>query len=118
MKLIRSVVLGVLFLLGVFLASANTGLVELVYLPALPFAGMGNGASLRVPVFIVVLAAILVGVVVTGLGVFFEQSRLRWTTRAALKTARRKEEDWAGLRDELAASRQDLANIKDRKSVV
>ncbi len=117
MKLIRSIVLGVLFLLGVFLASANTALVELVYLPALPFAGMDAVGSLRVPVFILVLAAILIGVVATGLGVFFEQSKLRWTTRAALKTAKQKEKEWAGLRDELALAKQELANTKQELAV-
>ena len=117
MKLIRSVVLGVVFLLGVFLASANTGLVDLVYLPALPFAGLGEAASLRVPTFIVVLGSILVGVIGTGLGVFVEQSKLRWATRAAVKKARQKEKEWEGLRDELAGAKQELANARQELAV-
>ncbi len=82
MKLLRNVFMAVLFLAGVFLASANTGLVELVYMPPLPLEGYGEGGRVQVPLFVLVLGSILAGVLLTGLGLFLEQMRLRITSRS------------------------------------
>ncbi len=110
MKLLRTVILGVLFLLGVFLSSANTGSMKIVYLPPMPFGPMPEGASIEVPVFIVILGSILVGVLITGLGVAFEQSKLRWSTRSALKQAKRQEAEWGAANRDVASMKEQVAN--------
>lgn len=120
MKLLRTFLFAILFLVGVFLASANTASIELVYLPRLPFGPYPEGASVHLPIFLVVLAAVLLGVIVTGLGVFAEQLRLRLGMRSQRREAERlageleqQTEDMRNLRAELAEAREEARRLRE-----
>jgi len=113
MKLLRTFLFAILFLVGVFLASANTASIELVYLPRLPFGPYPEGASVHLPIFLVVLAAVL-------LGVFAEQLRLRLGMRSQRREAERlageleqQTEDMRNLRAELAEAREEARRLRE-----
>jgi len=89
-RILRIILAAVLFVACVFLATANMHEVTLV-LPDVPVAGWPQMREVQVPLFVVVLAALMVGVVVTGLATLFEQLRLRTNARRARKECRRAE---------------------------
>jgi uncharacterized integral membrane protein len=123
MRVLRSVFAVVFFVLGVFVASANIHDVELIYLPAVGVLGMPAPLSVSVPLFLVVLSALVIGVLLGGLAAIMEQARLRLGLRRARKDAARALEErgkaealldnataeTAGLAAEIAELREELA---------
>jgi len=122
MRVIRSVVMVMLFLVGVFVANANMHTVDVTYLPSAPALGLPVGATITVPLFLVVLVTLAVGVLLGGLVAILEQAQLRLGLRRARKERDRAVEeqakatallenansDAAGLRAELAELRAEL----------
>jgi uncharacterized integral membrane protein len=87
-KILRIMLAVVLFVAGVFLATANMHEVD-VFLPALPIAGWPELRQVRVPLFLVVLGSLIAGVLLMGLWSLFEQIRWRTGARRAAKEHKR-----------------------------
>jgi len=112
MKVVRTILLGLLFIAGVFLASANVQPVELVLLPNLPIDGWPAKHSVAVPLFVLVLGALVVGVLVGGLGALLQHVKLRTGLRRARKENRRQGEELAGVREKLALVEAELEQAR------
>ncbi|NQY90845.1 MAG: LapA family protein [Deltaproteobacteria bacterium] len=82
MKILRTVFYSVLFLAAVMIATSNSEVVQVVYLPALPFLPRPDGAAVGMPLFAVILGSILIGVLVGGLGALLENTRARVRVRS------------------------------------
>lgn len=122
MRVIRSILVVLLFLVGVFVANANMHSVDLTYLPSAPALGFTGGATISVPLFLVVLVTLAVGVLLGGLVAILEQAQLRLGLRRARKERDRAVEEEgkavvlletaneaaAGLRAEIAELREEL----------
>jgi hypothetical protein len=85
MRIIRSILLALLFLVGVVVASANVHLVELVIFPDLGIEALPNKISIELPLFVIVITALGGGVLLGGLAAALEQIRLRHGLRRARK---------------------------------
>ena len=111
MKIIRSIFLLVLFVAGVVIATQNTGPVTFVYLPQASWSPVPDGASLDLPLFIVVLGCLVVGAALAGFATFIEQVRLRNTARRQTKLATKmtKERDDAVAKLEEASTALEVA---------
>jgi len=82
-KTLRTVFLCLVFVAAVFVSSANVHVVELVYLPALGIESTWDPRSIHIPLFVVVLAALILGAVLGGATALYEQARLRLALRQA-----------------------------------
>ncbi len=122
MRVLRSILMVVFFIAGVFIAAANVHDVDLIYLPAVPLVGLTSSLSVHVPLFLIVLTSLVAGVLFGGLAAILEQARLRLGLRRARKDADRalQEEgkavalldnakaEAAGLQAEIAELREEL----------
>lgn len=120
------------FVAAVFVSSANVHVVDVVYLPAVGIESTWDPRSIRVPLFVVVLAALIVGALLGGATALYEQARLRLALRharrAADKAASGTEEaqalqaravaDAATLRQELADARASLSPPNAQSSAI
>jgi len=84
-KILRTIFYSVLFLAAVMIATSNSQVVQLVYLPALPFMPRPEGAAVGMPLFAVILGSLLIGVLVGGLGALLENTRARVRVRSLEK---------------------------------
>ncbi len=109
MRVIRTAVLSLLFIAGVFLASANVHDVSLVFLPNIPIAGWPEFRSVELPLFILVLGFLVLGVILGGFGALFEHVRLR----RALRRASKEKDKLAG---ELGAARAEVEQAESQQS--
>lgn len=123
MKTLRTVFLCLLFVAAVFVSSANVHVVELVYLPAVGIESTWDPRSIHIPLFVVVLAALILGAVLGGATALYEQARLRLALRQARRAAEKATAeteaaratqtlavaDAAKLRQELADARASLS---------
>ncbi|RMF24857.1 MAG: DUF1049 domain-containing protein [Deltaproteobacteria bacterium] len=107
MRVIRTVVIALLFIAAVFLASANVQEVSLVFLPDLPVAGWPATRSLELPLFVLVLGSLVLGVLIGGFGALFEQARLRRGLRRADKEKKRLAAELAQAAEERERYRQE-----------
>jgi len=85
MRILRSIVLALLFIAGVFVASANVQLVELVIVPDTGIASFPAKIAIELPLFLIVIVALGAGVLLGGLAAVLEQVRLRTGLRRARK---------------------------------
>ena len=108
MRVIRTAVLSLLFIAGVFLASANVHDVSLVFLPNIPIAGWPEFRSVELPLFMLVLGFLVLGVILGGFGVLFEHVRLR----RALRRASRDKDKLVGER---VAARDEVEQAQARR---
>lgn len=104
MKIIRAILVLVLFIVAVLLASANETAVELVYLPELPLAGFERARSVLVPLFLVVLVSLGLGGILGGGLALFQQAALKLRVR-------RLDKDNARLANDVAAAREKLGLV-------
>ena len=104
MRILRSLTIALLFIGGVFVASANVHSVELFYLPATGIAGWPVVRSIHMPLFLVVIATLVGGVLLGGLAAVLDQVRSRTGLRRA-----RKERDRAVAEEGKAAALLDNA---------
>ena len=123
MKTLRTIFFCLLFVAAVFVSSANVHVVDVVYLPAVGIESTWDPRSIRVPLFVVVLAALILGALLGGATALYEQARLR----LALRQARRAADKAASETEEAqalqaravadaASLRQELANARARLS--
>lgn len=104
MKIIRAILVLVLFIAAVLLASANEAAVKLVYLPELPLAGFERARSVLVPLFLVVLVSLGLGGILGGGLALFQQAALKLRVR-------RLDKDNARLTNDVAAAREKLGLV-------
>jgi uncharacterized membrane protein YciS (DUF1049 family) len=104
MKIIRAILVLVLFIAAVLLASANEAAVTIVYLPELPLAGFERARSVLVPLFLVVLVSLGLGGILGGGLALFQQAALKLRVR-------RLDKDNARLTNDVAAAREKLGLV-------
>ncbi len=104
MKILRTIVRVIVIVGGIVLASANTTAVTFVYQPALPFLQSPEGSQ-QVPLALLLLAAVVLGSLVTGTGTFVEHVRLRMAVRRQRKRNDKLSTDLDKLRAELESAR-------------
>ena len=94
-KVVKSIILTLLFILGITFSMENTGWVVLRY-----YFGFETPP---VPVFLLVMCAILLGVLLAGFGFIFDE----WALKKALR----------GKERQIAALEQELRSYRERGSV-
>jgi uncharacterized integral membrane protein len=107
-RILRTVFVVVVFLLGVLMATANTARVDLVYVPELPFAGAPLARSISLPVYLLALCVLTVGVLLGGLAAAVEQIRLRTGLRRARKENARVAAELSSVKERLELARAEL----------
>jgi len=100
-KILRGVLLLFLFVFGVWVGIENQADVQFAYLPAIPLVGLGAASTITMPVFLLVLLAVLIGGVCTGGLALFQQSSLKFQLRRAIKDRDRIAGDEAAVREKL-----------------
>ncbi len=111
MKVVRVVLLCGLFIVGVFISSANVAPVDLVLWPNLGRPVATPARSVEVPLFVLVLASVLFGLVLGGATALFEQGRLRWGLRRAEKTTRRLKAEASSAEANLMTQREQVERL-------
>jgi len=117
MRILRNVLLCVLFVAAVFIASANVQLVEIVYLPS---TGLGSGwqpRSVQLPLFVIVLGALGLGALIGGAAGLFEQGRLRLALRQSRKAAHKALADAADAEARLVSEREGTEKLRREAEV-
>lgn len=110
MRAIRAIFFVVLFVAAVFVASANRAAVEVVYMPQIQgLAGFEQTRAVQTPLFLLILASLLIGVLTGGLGAIVEQASLRLGLRRAGKLRDRALKEKAEA-EALLETAQDSAN--------
>jgi len=112
MKIVRNVVLCVLFVVAVFISSANVQLVEIVYLPATGLESGWQPRSIQLPLFVIVLGALGIGALLGGAAGLFEQGRLRLALRQSRKVEHKAVADLATAEASLASEREGSARLR------
>lgn len=112
MRVLRTVLICLLFVAAVFISSANVHLVELVYLPGIGIESTWEPRSIRAPLFVVVLGALLIGALLGGAAAIFEQTRLRLALRQSRKAAEKAASDVEAVRDERARDLSEAARLR------
>ncbi|MBI5506271.1 MAG: DUF1049 domain-containing protein [Deltaproteobacteria bacterium] len=112
MKILRAIVRVIVIVGGIVLASANTTAVTFVYQPALPFLQRPEGSQ-QVPLALLLLAALVVGSLVTGTGTFVEHVRLRM----AVRTQRKRNDKLGADLDKLRAELESVRSAADTRGV-
>jgi hypothetical protein len=122
-KTLRTIFFCLLFVAAVFVSSANVHVVDVVYLPAVGIESTWDPRSIRVPLFVVVLAALILGAILGGATALYEQARLRLALRQARRGADKaasEKEDAQALQARAVAEavrlRQELADARARLS--
>ena len=103
MRILKIIAGAFLFVACVFVATANMHSVSLVF-PDVPIRGWPQVGPIEAPLFVVLLTALFLGVLITGLSTLLEQVRLRTIARRA-----RKERDRAERMREEAERARDVA---------
>ena len=112
MKILRNVLLCVLFVCAVFISSANVQLVEIVYLPATGLESGWQPRSIQLPLFVIILGALGVGALLGGAAGLFEQGRLRLALRQARKGEHKAVAALATVDASLAGERETVAQLR------
>lgn len=112
MKILRNVLLCVLFVVAVFVSSANVQLVEIVYLPATGLESGWQPRSIQLPLFVIVLGALGIGALLGGAAGLFEQGRLRLALRQARKSEHKAAADLAAVEANVARERESAERLR------
>ena len=122
MKILRILLLAILFVLAVFICSANTNTVPLVLWPSVDMGGMPGEFRIDPPLFIVILGALLVGLLIGGTGAIFQQSRLKFGLRRANKEVGRLLASLAeaeqAVENERAAAESERASVESERAAM
>jgi len=110
-KVLRVVLLCGLFIVGVFISSANVAPVDLVLWPNLGRPVATPVRSVEVPLFVLVLASVLFGLVLGGATALFEQGRLRWGLRRAEKITKRLKAEASSAEANLMTQREEVERL-------
>jgi uncharacterized integral membrane protein len=106
MRILRNVLLCVIFVFAVFVSSANVQLVEIVYLPATGLASGWQPRSIQLPLFVIILGALGLGALLGGIAGLFEQGRLRLALRQSRKAEHKAAADLAAAEAAVAGERE------------
>lgn len=101
MRILRWMTVLLLFILAVLLARENDALVDLVYQPGVPFHGLEEPRSVRIPLFLLVLITLGVGGILGGGMALFQQTSLKLRLRRSEKDNGRLTNDVAAVREKL-----------------
>jgi uncharacterized integral membrane protein len=112
MRILKTVILCLAFVVAVFLCSANVHSVQLHYIPDIGLPQLGEPQSLNLPLFLLVLGSVALGLVLGGGGALFEQTRLRLELRQAKKAADRYHDQALSSDSELGVEREEVARLK------
>ena len=112
MKILRNVLLCVLFVAAVFVSSANVQLVEIVYLPATGLESGWQPRAIQLPLFVIVLGALGIGALLGGAAGLFEQGRLRLSLRQSRKSEHKAAADLATAEEKLASERENAERLR------
>ena len=107
-KFFTAVVVIPLGLIFIVFAVANRHLVTVSFDP---FNSSDPSVAVRLPLFIVIIAAAILGVAAGGSATWFRQRRWRRAARQAEADARQAQRELAGLRASAATSRYDLQRL-------
>jgi len=112
MRILRNVLLCVIFVFAVFISSANVQLVEIVYLPATGLESGWEPRSIQLPLFVIVLGALALGALLGGAAGLFEQGRLHLALRQSRKTEHKAAAELASAQEILANERDAAARLR------
>ncbi len=101
MRVIKTILYTFLVVAGIMLASVNMEPVNFIYLPAVPFSPVPEGAALELPLSLAILAAVVLGTLIAGTGSLVEHIRLRAGVRKQTKRNDRLQKEMEGVRGEL-----------------
>jgi uncharacterized integral membrane protein len=116
MRILKIIAGAFLFVACVFVATANMHSVSLVF-PDVPIRGWPRLGPIEAPLFVVLLTALFLGVLITGLSTLLEQVRLRTIARRARKErdrAERSREEAERARDVAERERETLRSELDQ----
>jgi len=116
MRVVRTIFVALLFLLAVAFATANSSPVE-ISLPNAPFDLWPAYPPVEVPLFAVMLAGLVGGVLIGGFGSLFEQVRLRATARRARKLQERADSARQAAEEECERLTHELQRLRAERSV-
>ncbi len=112
MRVVRTVVIALLFIAAVFLASANMQTASLVLLPEVPGTGWPQIQSPDLPLFIWILGSLALGVVVGAFGALVEQARLRRGLRRSEKEKAKLSAELGQVQEELDRCRRECDDVR------
>jgi hypothetical protein len=95
-----------------FVSSAHGHVVELVYLPAVGIESTWDPRSIQIPLFVVVLAALIFGAVLGGATALYEQARLRLALRQARRAAEKASSETEEARAAQSRAVADAAKLR------
>lgn len=116
MRIVRTIFVALLFLLAVAFATANSTPVE-ISLPNAPFDLWPAYPPVEVPLFAVMLAGLVGGILIGGFGSLFEQVRLRAAARRAKKLQDRAESAQQSAEEECERLREELQRLRAERSI-
>ena len=90
MRILKTLFIGVLFLIALIFAAENTGPVEIHYYGIVP---------IQIPLFLVVFVAILLGILIAGLVSSFDKFKLKREMNRLKRVVRTQEEELNSLRN-------------------
>lgn len=112
MRILRNVLLCVIFVCAVFISSANVQLVEIVYLPATGLESGWQPRSIQLPLFVIVLGALALGALLGGAAGLLEQGRLRLALRHSRKAEHKAAAELASAQETMANEREAAARLR------
>lgn len=118
MGIVRNVVLCLFFVAAVYVASANVQPVEIVYLPAFGGDSPWNARSVEIPLFVVILGALVVGALIGGITGLLEQGRLRLALRRAVRAEHKAREQLAETESSLGKEQASSHALRAELSAV
>jgi putative membrane protein len=113
--MLKMVFFTLLFVVCVFVASANVHTVELVYLPHLNVEGWPERGVVEMPMFVLVLGSLVIGLLLGATGAVFEQARLRIGLRRDRHEHERLEAELSQSREEMKQLAADLGIAHETK---
>jgi len=111
-KIVKRTLLLVLFVLGVFIATQNADPVTLVLIPDLSIPRWPEARAITLPLFLVVLGALLVGGLLIAVVAAAERVRLQAGLRRARRDIARLETELAGTREKLELTSSELEQAR------
>ncbi len=114
MRVVRTVVVALLFIAAVFLASANMQTASLVLLPEIPGTGWPQIQSPDLPLFIWILGSLALGVVIGAFGALVEQTRLRRGLRRSEKEKEKLSAELGQVQEELDRCRRERDEARNQ----
>lgn len=114
MKLISRIFLLTLCVVGIFIATENIQVVEFTYVPGGAYSPLPQGAKVEMPLFLLVLAALLAGAFLAAFSTAVEHARLRAGLRRQTRIADKSREEAQSATGQLDDLKQQLEAERSR----